>query len=261
MELVDLHLHSHFSRDGRGSIEDFCEEAVARGFSHLCFTEHVEYHKQESRMELFLDLDTYFHEVELMRDKYDGLSICIGLEVGDPHFYGEEFRAFVEAHDFDLIIAAAHMFDGYFIGDERYLKSKEISSLFLEYFEAIDRILEYPFFDIIGHIDFPKRFLQGEKAYPLDGLEDLLKRIIALEKGIEINTSALRKGQVEPCPGEEILSLYRRSGGDVVTLGSDAHDPDDLGSGIEEAIELLKKTGFRGYYVFEKRRRIFKPFE
>lgn len=250
---VDVHLHSTFSRDGRGSMRDFCLMAQTREVEHICFTEHVEYDPKDGGMDLPFHLSSYFQEMEFCRENYRDLSIYAGLEVGDPYYYGEEFKELVTGHPFDFIIAAAHMFDGLFVGDERYLKSKDLSTIYLEYFQALERILDYPYFDVLGHFDFPKRYARGEKAYPRDLLLSILKTLIDKEKGIEINTSALRKGCREPCPGEEILSLYKELGGEIVTLGSDAHDPKDLGAGIEEAVELLRGTGFDGYYIFKER--------
>ena len=43
-------------------------------------------------------------------------------------------------------------------------------------------------------------------------------------------------------------------GGELITVGSDAHTPEYLGYGFEQARELLKSCGFRYYTVFHHRK-------
>lgn len=251
---MDIHLHSHFSGDAQGSLLEFCQKAQEKGIRHLCFTEHVHYYPPTGEMVLPFSLPEYFQEIRVAREAFPHLQIYTGLEAGDPHRYRDDsFSRLISDHSFDFILAGAHMFNGFFVGDEDYRKGKETLHIFQEYFQAVAEILDDPSFDVVAHLDFPKRYLQGAKDYPLELLTEILKRIIARGKGIEVNTAPLRKGCPEPCPGADILALYRSLGGEIITLGSDAHDPEEVGSGIAEGIEMLKGVGFTAHYVFKNR--------
>ena len=78
-------------------------------------------------------------------------------------------------------------------------------------------------------------------------------------KGIEVNTSGLRQGAGETMPGIRCLKLYKELGGTVITVGSDAHLPEDVGSGFIEALGLVKKAGFDRIARYEKRMCLFQP--
>ena len=54
-------------------------------------------------------------------------------------------------------------------------------------------------------------------------------------------------------PDENILIRYRQLGGKYVTVGSDAHSPDDIGAGIKKGIEKAQKCGFGQITVFINR--------
>jgi histidinol-phosphatase (PHP family) len=61
--------------------------------------------------------------------------------------------------------------------------------------------------------------------------------------GLEVNTSALRRGQSEPYPSRDILMLAVESGVRTFTVGSDSHSPEALGAGVRDATELLRGLG------------------
>ena len=70
---------------------------------------------------------------------------------------------------------------------------------------------------------------------------------ILLDDGgvIEINTSALRKGNTETTPGRELLELYKDCGGKFVTIGSDAHFLEDLAKDTDKARGVMVDVGLQ----------------
>ena len=81
-------------------------------------------------------------------------------------------------------------------------------------------------------------------------MEEIFRTIIPQGVGIECNTN---RGN-EPLPGEEILRLYRSLGGEIITLGSDAHRPEDIGAGHKEAQRMLRELGFTRFFYFRARK-------
>ena len=81
--------------------------------------------------------------------------------------------------------------------------------------------------------------------------------MIADGKGIEMNTSAKRHGLKDTMPSREILRLYRELGGEIITIGSDSHKPEHLGTYIEETKRLLKDMGFEKFCTYEKMKPVF----
>lgn len=138
---------------------------------------------------------------------------------------------------------------------------QECVKIFRQYIAEHFKMIRRGSFDVIGHIGYPLRYMKRAgislpASEYLDEFRMLFRELIESGKGIEVNTAGLRKGQdfgsVLPLP--EILRLYRQMGGEIVTIGSDAHDCPDIGAGIKDAQYLLEEMGFRYFTVFSKRK-------
>jgi histidinol-phosphatase (PHP family) len=83
----------------------------------------------------------------------------------------------------------------------------------------------------------------------MEKYNDLYKNLfgILIRRGIalEVNTSGLRKKINRPSPTYELLKLYKETGGELVTVGSDAHNTSDIYSGIPHICERLAAIGFK----------------
>ena len=91
---------------------------------------------------------------------------------------------------------------------------------------------------------------------PLD-LECMLD--IQKGKGIELNTAGFKYGLGHPNPTESILKRYRELGGEIITIGADAHAPEHVAYDFDKVPAILKAAGFRYYTVFELRKPKFIP--
>ncbi|MCI8765364.1 MAG: hypothetical protein HFG58_12510 [Lachnospiraceae bacterium] len=128
------------------------------------------------------------------------------------------------------------------------------------YEEVLNLVRHYQNYSVPGHLDLIVRY-DKMGGYPFSEVRpyvtDILKRVIADGKGIEVNTSSHRYGLKDTTPSGEILELYYRLGGRVITLGSDSHKPEHLGSYMGETKELLKTIGFREFCTFERMEPVF----
>ena len=128
-----------------------------------------------------------------------------------------------------------------------------------EYFASeIENVRLTDSFDIYGHLDYAIRYCPDQSfVYRFedyrDLLEVLLKLLVEKGKGIEINTSGINKIGF-PHPHIETLKLYRQLGGEIITVGSDAHQKENIGSHFDKAEEQLRQIGFSYYTVFKERK-------
>ena len=126
-----------------------------------------------------------------------------------------------------------------------------------DYFLSILRnIQEYDQFQVYGHLDYIVRYAPEKDRYynPLqyhEVCEKILRHLIEHGKGIEINTSGYKSGLKFPNPHPDLLKLYRRLGGEIITFGSDAHFPEYVGYESKKACDLLKDCGFSYYTTFK----------
>jgi histidinol-phosphatase (PHP family) len=257
--LSDYHLHSLNSEDGHSTVEEICRSAVDSGLQEIAITDHFE-PDSDDRVYSFYRPKAYMDDILKARERFKGrLNIKTGVELGQPHIYPEESERVLKSLPYDYVIGSVHKADGgtdvYYL-DYGSMPKMELIEMYLD---AVKKLAVWGRFDCIGHIDLVKRY----RAYHLkdrltfmdkrEMLEEVFRMIIPAGKGIEINTSGLRQAAKETMPGLDVLRLYRDMGGEILTIGSDAHQACDVGKGVEEAVQLAEEAGFKYLTVFNNR--------
>lgn len=267
--LTDYHMHSSFSGDSQASMESMIDQAIKLGLTHICFTEHMDMDFPVTEGEPIIDfevnVDSYLYELLRCRQKYEGkIRINFGIELGlQPQLF-REHAILTKQHEFDFIIGSSHICNGRDPYYSAFYEERSEEDAYREYFQSeIDNIKKFSSFDVYGHLDYVVRYGPNkDREYTYEKYKDLLDKIIDLlldkEKGLEINTGGIKYGLRELHPLTEILKRYREKGGEIITIGSDAHTPDGIAKGFERAAEVLTECGFKYYTIFENRLPEFK---
>lgn len=256
---VDYHVHSTFSVDASDTVTALCQRAVEIGLTEIAFAEHVDYEPLDEGYGFFRP-DDYLAAVEEAWQRWgDRLAIRVGIEVGEPHVYTAEMAGLLEAHRFDFIIGSLHWMNGELVTSRDYFDGKAIDEAYDPYFTELVTMAESGDFDVLGHLDLPKRY-GAERFGPFDPqpharpIRAALRALVERGIGLEINASGLRAAAAETMPGLTILRWYRELGGEVLTIGTDSHSTPQLGRGLDEALDLARAAGFDAITLFEDRR-------
>lgn len=261
--LWDCHMHSSFSADSQAPMESMILEAKARGLSGICFTEHLDpdYPPVPDSLDFSLDLPAYRTSFTKLKEKYAGqLEVRFGIEFGlQPHLE-QEFQTLLSQEPFDFVIGSSHVVHGYDPYYPEFFQGRKESACYMEYFESIlENLAVINGMDVYGHIDYIVRYgpsQNREYSYGRyqDILDEILRTILDKGMGIEINTGGYRYGLGEPNPCGRILRRYRELGGEIITVGADAHAPEQIAFSFDKAAALLSDCGFRYYTVFHNRK-------
>lgn len=262
---TDFHLHSSFSGDSTASMESMILKGIALGLTHMCFTEHNDFdfppYMDITTADTFLlNADTYLYDLLKYREKYkDRIHILFGAELGlQPHL-ARANAAFAKSHDYDFIIGSSHVCNGKDPYYPAFYEGRSEEEAYCEYFQSIiDNIKKFTNFDVYGHLDYvvrygPNKDTKYSYAKYQDLLDAILKLLIENGKGIEINTGGVVKGLRELHPCTAVIKRYHELGGEIITIGSDAHKPEAITAYFHRAEDVLKECGFRYYTIFEKR--------
>lgn len=258
---ADCHLHTAFSGDCDAPMEDMVEAGIRQGLTTMCFTEHMDMDfPPGSGFDFELDTDAYYRGFLNCREKYKSrIRLLFGVELGLLPHLAQFHRDFLKKYPFDFVIGSSHAVHGQDPYYPPYYQGRTEQEAYLEYFHSItENIRAFSDFDSYGHIDYVVRYgPEKNKHYTYEAYREVLDEILGLliEKGIglECNTGGYKYGLGEPNPSEEILRRYRSLGGELLTIGSDAHDPAGIAHNFHQAKELLKCCGFKYYTVFSKR--------
>jgi histidinol-phosphatase (PHP family) len=271
MIIADYHVHSDFSSDSKAPMEQMIEKGIQEGLKILCFTDHMDYDypPYSSDYSFLFDPDEYVKRIDTLKKRCGkDIELLTGIELGlQPHL-SERLKALLDSYAFDFVIGSSHVVDNMDPYYDEYWKNRSVRDGIIRYFESIiENCKAFQGFDVYGHIDYIVRYLPGQLnrtekldysyAEYADILDEVLRTIIYCGKGIEINTGGLKYGHKYPHPKPEIIKRYKELGGELITIGSDAHKPEHLCYDFSLVPDLLKNLGFKYYAVFKERKPVY----
>lgn len=258
MYLVDYHCHSEYSFDSKEKLENIIKEAIGKGLKELCITDHFDFGTEDY---FELDYKNYENKIRFLQEKYmKQIKFLFGIEVGVQKEHTSNIEKILEGINFDFKIASTHDVNNIGPHVNKYWEGIERVEAYRKYYKGMyDSILNYEDFDVFGHLDYivrygPYKDIGFKYSEVGDILDESMKLLIHKGKGIEINTSSYRKGFKEFHPRDEIIKRYIDLGGEIFTIGSDAHIAKDVGSDAALALEKLKNFGVHYLATYEGRR-------
>lgn len=272
--LADYHVHSEFSDDSVYPMEEVVKDGIRMGLDEICFTDHVDYGVKadwDSGEEIIyregdplanVDYPRYVDQIQRLRSIYgDRIAIKLGLEFGVQTHTIPQFEDLFGRYPFDFIILSVHQVENKEFWTQDFQKGRSQKEYNEKYYEEMLYLVNhYTNYSVLGHMDLIVRYDEMgvypfPKVKPL--VEEILKKVIKDGKGIEINTSSHRYGLQDSTPSRNILKLYHELGGRIITIGSDSHKPEHLGTYIGEAKALLKSLGFDSFCTYKEMQPVF----
>ncbi len=259
--LVDYHTHTKLCKHGDGVVDNYIEYGIQLGLKEIGCSEHIpmpDHFDFEHRMSIEEFITIYEPSFQRAKEKY-GQKIMVKWGIEADFFPGTEsyVQHFIDTRTFDYVIGSVHFLGEWGFDNPTYVwkyDERKIDEIYEEYFSAVAASARSGLFDIVGHCDLVKKF--GHR--PARNLEELHREMMRVIKKndlcIEINTSGMQKPAREIYPSIAILALakeYRIP----LTLGSDAHRPEDVGRDFDIAYPLLEEYGNGKVATFSRRQR------
>ncbi len=257
MLIYDYHLHTNYSPDSNQPLEELVKTAISKGLKEICITDHVD-NEFDSKYHI-PNFSNFLKELEIIRKKYPEIIVKFGCELSLSPLLRKEADKIFKSYDFDFVIGSSHECDGKFLyTGSNYYNGLTKKESFTKYFlEVLDNVKEMDCFSVYGHMDYIYRYSKYDDnsmnySDYKDIIDDILKTLINKNKGIEINTSGFRYGLNNVHPSLDIVKRYKELGGEIITVGSDAHYSRSIYEGFDFAYDLLKSAGFEYITTFDK---------
>ena len=250
MYRTDYHTHTPLCHHAQGQPEEFVMQASQLGLHQYGIADHAPMPPQmepydDWRM-LASELESYEEWICTAKEiaKGTNLQVLSGLEcdwVPGIEPWIRELRAMAP---WDYFIGSVHYLPGNGSVDDSIYANKCLTNSTDEdwrlYWQSIESMVRSGLFDIVGHIDLVKiwgRVPQGDlMAY----YEPVLRALQDSGMAVEINTAGWHKHCKEQYPAIPLLKelLQRRI---PIVIDSDAHYPQHLSRGWEDAVALLRQ--------------------
>jgi len=276
--LMDYHMHTAVTIDGRMNEIEACERALSQGLREIAFTSQLILNQPDYTIspEAFV---AHWDQIQSCQQRYPMMKIRVGIEMDYYPGREQEIAASLRNYEelinrpFDFVLGSIHELKGVFFSNKHQaaelFRDCDLIALYLDYFDLAAQAVQSQLFDIMAHPDLIKKYTHVlTSPVPFDtyrpAVELFIDALLESSVGIEVNTKGRISKMKETYPSHEFLELYlskAKSSGiePILTLGSDAHKVDEVGGYILEEATILRKLGVGKLASFEKRMK--SPFE
>jgi histidinol-phosphatase (PHP family) len=261
MRPPDNHVHTRWSWDTPDSstMRRACERAVALGLPAIAFTEHLDFTvwdpddratdeglvERHASRHADIDAEGYFAELAEVRDRFPELRILSGVETGEPHLFEASVAAYLRDAPVDRVLGSLHSLsqDGRLYGVGHLLWRDADGTMRRYLGELVDMIETSDVFQVLAHVDFPRRYWPGgvhkyvEKSFE-EEYRGVFRALAQTGRVLEVNTTS-------PLASVDQVRWFHEEGGEAVSFGSDAHQPGAVGQHFDLAVDVVEAAGFR----------------
>ncbi len=268
--VVDYHVHSEYSFDWPtripGSIFDICENAIKNGISQIAITDHMESNWVLAGDAPILDAASLRQDVMSAKKAFGGkLDIIYGVELGQPTQAPEIAQQLLDSFDFEFVIGSYHNNVGvkdFALIDYANTPAHVIQDYYMDYLNQTADHINWGIgkFSALGHLGYPLRYLAVNNLShiinPYDekymkATKHIFSLIIKHGIALEVNTSGWRQGLNNSMATDGMIQYYADMGGKLITIGTDSHDTQFIGSNVEKQYGILYNLGIREISTFK----------
>ena len=258
--MYDFHIHSRVSFDGHDTGAQLAQAAVKAGLKEICFTDHRDFLRGAREQTRQFDLEAYSAEYDSL--EIPGLIIRRGVEYGLYEDNQERMQRELKERDYDFVLGSIHFVDDIDVYFQEYWQGKTVFEAQRRYFETMLRCVQvHEDYDVLSHMTYLHKGAGSPVKTPMpledhrELIDEILRLLVSKGKGLELNTSGMEK-----CggflPTADYFRRFKELGGEIVTIGSDAHRANRVGQYSLEACQVLKEI-FGYVCTFEGRKPVF----
>ncbi|WP_301553496.1 histidinol-phosphatase [Desulfuribacillus stibiiarsenatis] len=261
--LTDYHVHIEQGKYDLEWLRKFVNKAKEQGIDDLGISEHA-YRFKETKDILFNpwvekrqteSIEEYLHLLFSAREQ--GMPIKIGIEM--DYIPGKEdvTKLFLDQYQWDYVIGSIHWIDqwGFDLSEmKEEWNKRDVTEVYITYFQNLKKMVDSKLFDIVGHFDVIKIFghVPEMREELLVVIDDVIQSIKQNNMVVEVSTAGFRKPVKEIYPKPQWLEKFFAN--EIpICLCSDAHAPNDVGSGYSDALQIISEIGYKQLAVFEQR--------
>lgn len=261
---TDYHVHTFRCGHAGGASRDYVLTALERGLTEIAFTDHIPIYFLEGDdpdpdcAMTRAELPEYVDEVLGLREEFRGrIDVLLGLEADYAEGHEDGLSEILALHDWDVVLGSVHWVRGAWIdgpGAARRHENEGSVTLWTEYYRLLGKAAATGLFDVMTHVDLPKKFGNLMPPSCRDAEASALAAIVASGAAVEVSSAGLRKPVGEEYPAPRVLRDLVSQGVPIV-LSSDAHAPLEVAWGRDRVHAAARQAGASEHLSFRRRER------
>ncbi|MBN2449362.1 MAG: histidinol-phosphatase HisJ family protein [Lentisphaeria bacterium] len=261
MGFVSYHCHSVWS-DGRASIEAMVAAAETAALAEFGLSDHLVLTPYDDSNALEWSMPRNGREVrdclDSLRRVSEGAALPVRVGVEADYFpeTWRELGRLLDDLDLDFVIGSVHYADRFPIDcSARFwapLSGEQVTAVHRLYWQRVRELAECGLFDIVGHLDLPKKFGYAPETDLSASVDAALDAVAASGMTMELNTAGWDKPCAEAYPSIGLLRAACARGIPVL-LSADAHAPGEVARHYARGAAWLRQAGYTEMRVFRNR--------
>ena len=255
--MIDYHIHTTLCNHAKKPMEAYVLSAVGKGLKEICFLDHLTLSEAGMHLSMAKDeVPLYFQHVQNLKYRFkDIINIKAGLEIDFNPAYHDDYMEIIETYAFDAIGSSLHFLNNNnMVSSGSSWKNGRGNTDFYYglYFETLAKMVDSGYFDILCHFDMIKKFNRRSVESFEKDIDNIIKEIKKKNIIVEINTSGFNHPVQDMYPALEIIKKCCEQKV-LITTGSDAHEPENVGQYFDKAFSVLLSAGYTHITTFTKR--------
>lgn len=241
--MFDFHMHSTVSKDGNSSGAEMAARAAYLELREICFTDHIDYIPDPNIPDWTFETADYNAAYEHLA--FGEMKIRKGIEFGLLPDNRDGLTKELQRRPFDFVIGSVHFAENVDVYGAAFWEGRSAAETEVQYLKDVLKCVRiHDDFDVLGHITVLGKVQFNPNNRPMvytdhaDLIDEIFRVLIQKGKGLEVNTSGLYH-----CggflPTADYLYRFKELGGEIVTVGSDAHSSYRVGQSCEDACRMV----------------------
>lgn len=247
--MFDTHVHADFSIDAKLTIKEIISYTNESNMG-VIITEHLDYSYPTNPLAFVFDINEYFAKFSPCRND----KLLLGVELGLQDVCHNDNIKVAQSHSFDMIIGSIHVASGIDVYSKKFYEGRTKEASYNDYLtNMLSCVQNYQDYDSLGHIDYICRYAPyADTNFEINnGNSDLWHSIFTAlinnGKALEVNTRRFND-KIAVQKLQPLYSLYKDLGGKFVTIGSDAHQKENLAMNFAVAQDFVNSLDLTTVY-------------
>ena len=252
--LMDLHVYTNNTPGTKDKISFLCETAVEKNIRALAFTDIIT-PETDSRFDLKRQVRHAFFDISKVKQLFfDTLTVFAGIELQQAYLAPDSVNRILTSQHYDIVLTSLSCWSK----EEPFgltpdLPQADFNAFADRYCDLLLQTVETTDFDVLSRPLAPLRDTRADYAYFEERMKYVLTALAVSEKALEVDTKDILGSERIRDLYLRLIGYFRQAGGRYITFGSESVAHDEIGAGIDIAMNAVKRAGFTELTFYDMR--------
>ena len=252
--LLDLHVYTNNTSGTKDKISFLCETAAEKSIRAVAFTDIIS-PEGVSPFDLKRMVRHAFFDISKAKQLFfDVLTVFAGIELRQAYLDPDRVKRILSSQHYDIVLTSLSCYrQGEPFGLTPDMPQEAFNTFADRYCDLLLQTVETTDFDVLSRVLAPLRGTRADYSYFEDRMKKVLTALAVSEKALEVDTKDILGSERIRDLYLRLIGYFRQAGGRYLTFGSESTSHDELGAGVDLAMNAVKRVGFSQLTFYDRR--------